>query len=492
MVCASASAVESTWVAEEIDHFLAKPDRSPDHVLICRVGHAAENKALVDAWIAQLETRLQRRPGDHLVPDLREGVAPDPLPPMLSLLAPMLGMANKKALLDHRSRFIAKAVRGSIAALTLLLMAAAGAWWWLQTPPGAMWNHQRILIGKAPGLKFDYPHLVGPAVLALARAGHPDDASDLARLVKGTHFHSSMSLVIAAAQPHPRADLVKPLMEVQPANLGAGYPLAALLGYQVMRGDAYWQRARTAYGTKVDSDDWVEDLATARLWPEAQSAWATWGTATTTAPHDTYPLLVRLHLHAGQPLPTDPALSAAWLAHLRTERSTYEAQQLFTQVALRGRLRDPALHPVLTQVLTIASDLLAEGIDPSRMGQPLLGLAAHAGLQEQARPLLTATAFVTQLPLENDAAEPLAWRALAEHSLGNQNEAQRLFANAIQAANAPIEATRTWGEHFAIARALVLANEWKQATQLPPMIGTEMTQRELELQLIIWWQERRG
>lgn len=488
VVCASESATQSRWVADEVDHFLAKAGRSPEDVLICRVGHAGENQAVVDAWIRQLEARLGRTPGDHLVPDLREGIVPDPLSAALSLLAPMVGMPDKHALLDHRSRFIARVVRGSVAAAMLLLAAAASAWWWLQTPPGAMWNHQRALVAKAPGLKFDYPAIVGPAVFALARTGHPDDARDLARLVKGRAFHDSMTLVIAAAQPSPQRAAVESLMNAKPEDLGAGYPLAALLGFRVLRGEDCWQRARQAYRSQVDSENWVEDLATAGLWPEAQAAWTAWRTTSKTVVEDAYPLFVRMHLLGDQPLSADPsASSVAWLAHLRSKRSVYEAQMLFTEAALQGRLNDSVFRPVLAEVLTITGNVLSEGYDPGRMGQPAIALALLAGLQDEARPLFQATAPVALQPLENDAAEPLAWRALAEHLQGNEEEATRLFANAIQAANAPIEATRTWKEHFAVASALVLAGKWKQATQLPAMIGTEMTRRELELQLIVWW-----
>jgi hypothetical protein len=492
ILCVSGSVPCSRWVRKEVRHFLEKDGRSPDRVLICRIGRSAEEdpkgNAKASKWIAELEKTLAREPGDHLIPDLR-GTPGDTADSALSLLAPILGMADKDSLLDRRARFIARASRASVGLVVALLLAWVGIHSWLRTPEGAMWNHRRTLVAKAPGLKFDHADRVGPAVLALARADNPKAAKGLAAMVKGRPFHATMMLAVEAGVPSPNPDRVNEMVEESGNDVGAGFPLAGLLAARVVGSEEAKARAWAALEGRGGERNWMQSLAASGWWEESLQAWEDWKVARPDDVSEHYPMWLELHLLAGMPIDQGQSETnqSAWLEILRSEGSLFRIEGVLTNAALRGRLGEAAWEPLLVHLVAHASGKLDSGIDPGGGAQTIAAMAALAGRREEAQRLLGQTAYLESAPLDNWHAEPLAFRALAEWAVGNKSKADSLFESAIEAANAHIEASRTWGEHFAVARALVLAGKWREAAKLPPMLGAEMSRRTLELDLIEWW-----
>ncbi|TLD71704.1 TIR domain-containing protein [Phragmitibacter flavus] len=493
VICVSGSVPGSRWVTDEIEHFLGKENRPPERVLICRVGGRAdkdpEGDERASGWIAALEKRLDRKPLEHLTPDLREESVEDATASALSLLAPMVGMADKDALLDRRARFLARSWRIASWLVVVLFASGAGVWWWLRTPDGAMWRHQRALITKAPGLKFDHTEWVGPAVLALARADEPKSARGLAAMVKGRFFYATMMLAIEAGVSVPDQEKVRMLVKEAGSDLGAGFPRAGLLGARVAGGEEERQQAWSAMQGKIGEEAWMRALAASGWWSEAMEAWERWRRSHPQDASEHFPLWLELHLLAEKPLDAsvERGLRQEWLQRLEEDRSLYHIQIVLVDAALRRRVREPVWRELLAAVAAHAERKLSAGIDPGTAAQPLAAIVALAGLHDKASNLLRRTAYLEEAPLDNSHAEPLAFRALAEFAIGNESTAEPLFVSALAAANAPIESSRTWHEHFAVAQALVLAGQWRRATELPDMIGNEMTRRTLELELIVWW-----
>ncbi len=498
VVCVSGSVPASHWVGAEIDHFLSLEGRDPERVLICRVGSSAgkdpEGDARASAWIANLETRLGRKQGDHLVPDLRSDSLEENTSSALSLLAPMVGMADKDALLDRRARFLARAWRISAAVAFALLLAGLAAAWWVRTSDGAMWLHQRTLIAKAPGLKFDYAEWVGPAVLALAQAGEPDQARGLASMVKGKYFHATMTLAIEAGVPAPDLAKVRLLLAEAGRELGSGFPCAGLLGARIAGGEAARLQAWDALRNRTGEEPWMRALAASGWWDEALDAWQKWKQSRPTEVEEHLSLWLELHLLADRrpDVDSERTLRQEWQSRVNESRSLYHIQNVLIEAGLRGKLNDPVWKDVTATVAREALAILSEGTTPGTAAQPVAALAAMAGLHEEAGEILRMTAYLKDAPLENDRAAPLAFRALAEHVLGNEKDSADLFSDSVIAANAPIEATRTWREHTMVAKAMAMAGRWRQATELPAMVGAEMSRHILELELITWWHLRKA
>lgn len=486
VVCASSDAVKSRWVSREIRCFL-EAHKDPDRVLICRTGKATEDDARVRRWIRRLDRVLKRQPSDWLIPDVRDGTGMDAVENALALLARILGLQGKDELLDRRSRFLARLRRGILAAVAGVALACAGASWWLRTPDGAIWNLERRLKAQADPLKFDYPAIVGPAVLALAKLGQREDAEEVARIVKGKYFHASMNLAIASGVPVPDPGEVRTLVAAAGGDVADGFPLAALLAYRVTRDPALLEVRRRF----PDPADWVEALGQAGLKDEALSAFGAWKDQPDTKPEDSFPAGARLHMELGLAVPDDAVAMSAWFESMKAGKTIYPAQELLLEAAVRGRLDDPVIREVLRLGIGLARAILDDGYDPDRLAQPLAAMAGLSGMQVESAELLDRTRSATDSIRGNDAAEPLAFRALAEQARDRKSEANLLFERAVTAANEPIEATRTWGEHTRLAMALVLAERWHQALTLPPMLGSEMAQRQLEFQFLVWWQQLR-
>ena len=112
-------------------------------------------------------------------------------------------------------------------------------------------------------------------------------------------------------------------------------------------------------------------------------------------------------------MPEDAAAMNAWLESMAAGKTVYPAQEILLEAALRRRLGDPVIREVLRLGIGSAMAILKDGHDPGRLAQPLAAIAALSGMEVEAVELLDRTRPATNAITGNDAAEPLAFRALA-------------------------------------------------------------------------------
>lgn len=453
IVCWSRAAVESRWIAAlEIQEFLKTHE--PSAVLICSVGDEKDDPPL-PAPLQEIEERL----ADPLYkPDLRghpetkrgkerrraEETA-------LSLLAPLVGLRSKDEILDRRKR----RQRIAIAATVALLLAIAGAWrawkWWLSTPDGLHYLTVQRVLDAAERDTIDDPKIVSTAE-ALAVSDGRAEVEAFAGFVRDEDFRA---LVLAAGYASLRppdcaaANRALAGVETDTARL---WPRAFLVTQRHCGGNVIANARPPAPDAK-----WALALAAAGLPPEPPAA-------PLTAEEK-----VRIAVLRGTAVESNDLHT--WLADSDAYDVYYGATWLLADADRKGRLRDAGLTPLFDLAAQAAATV--DGPNDWVLSQAVAAALAGAGRREEAAALLRNADTPSTVRRDPNDGRGWAWRALAQHRLGDRAAAEKSFEEAFACGRADIPASRTWDEWRDIALAAALAGDWKRARNAAEEPGDE-------------------
>lgn len=191
IVCCSEAATRSSWVDQEIEEFLRTHE--PSDVLACQVGPVTPT-----VWIPERLLNLEREIGDEIFkPDLRG--APQLLAGRearearlraLSLLAPLVGLADKDSLLDERK----KIVRVAAVLLFATLVAVAAFVGWVRSDAYQIRTVLREApVGQVSGAERGDTAPLMTWMEALLATGHLEEAQESAR-VAASPAHRTVAL----------------------------------------------------------------------------------------------------------------------------------------------------------------------------------------------------------------------------------------------------------------------------------------------------------
>jgi hypothetical protein len=150
-----------------------------------------------------------------------------------------------------------------------------------------------------------------------------------------------------------------------------------------------------------------------------------------------------------------------------------------------GRLRDPSIAPLLDFAHQVSMN--DEGVNVWNHSQRVAASLAGAGRVTEAKTLLERRPGRVETTCDPGDASGWAWRALAQHRLGDRAAAEASFTEAFACARTQIPASRTWGEWRDITRTLALTGYWKRARVAADAAGQEIVRIQHNFRLLKDW-----
>ena len=456
IVCCSWAARDSRWVDQEVDEFLRSHRDGARRVLCCSTGPKGDELVL-PASIARLQEAGE---GPLFLPDLRGepwaargDQARDARREALSLLAPLVGLPSKDALLDSVRR--ATILLTILAALTTVVGASAiGArLWWLGTPPGIAHTN----IAKLVALARTVATTEDPEFLAAAEAlGHLDERwaiEPLSNVFAVAQLKDASRAAGYASLPTPDCDAVNKSLEGMDPTSPRIWPGPFLLSQRSCGGD--WV-SRTA----PEGDDpggraqWAEALGRSGFASEARAAMKRSG----------FPRAKRASVETAIAIANvegDEAIGAPAIGLEDAGGSLYDLLGLLRELDRHGRLSSRIAGELLDAGLEGAN-----GLDDGHWGkfQELAARLAGAGRRDAARQLMSRGGNESPGRTGNPVwSNGWAYRGLALQRLGGEGTSGCL-AEALSCARVNIPASRTWQEWEVISEVYAMMGDWRNAS----------------------------
>jgi hypothetical protein len=474
--CSETTSARPHWINLEIDAFAHS--RIPDSghgskkILACRVGATASTLPPALRWV-------QREREDELfLPDLtgdpgtwtrqRRNAA---RLEALSLLAPILGLPDREALLARRTKTL---IAG--AAVACLALVLSGLWqWWLNTPEGSFYRARQALLARAGRAEVADT----PIVIAAAAFGRMDDPRAVESLGQFVSDETRRATVIAAGLASlPLPDCARVDRELQRMDSPAirAWPEAPLLA--VARCDRPWPEALAEV---APSDTFVRQLAWSGLHERALAM-------TNSVPAAERLEAVTALVTFGVPTSADPQLSA-WGAGRDSHDVLAGVTGLLTDMdVISNGLKSKLAAELLRLGLLAAAETPVKFANTWELHQQLAAQLAGAGQRDEALGLLTRSAEPPGPCPMRVGADGYAWRALALERL--RIDAEKAMDTAVRCAQAPIPAVRTWSEWRTIATVEALAGNWRRAFDAAEQPADERARILFGAYLIDVWQRR--
>jgi len=489
VVCCSRAALESKWVAKEVEAFLET--HGPEAVLPCLVGDREETLHIPGA-VRGVEAAIG---GELFKPDLRGrpqeargNKAIQVRDEALGMLAPIVGLSDKSSILAsvtrRRQRLLALA--GGIAVVAAAVVAGRQAW--LGTSAGFEYRLVQRLLDGAEGVMEDDPDRSSTA-RALARLGREEDLRDFAEFVEYQPFRALVLADGLAALPTPACEEANSVLEAVSFSETAAWP-------------EIYVRVQAACG-----GSWIPDELSE---PEDESGLADralrfaqgglWARAEPLLAHPDFPAEGRLEaqvagaLARGRPLTLDAYTLASWTFPRDPGSVIYDGLELLKALDAENRANDSGMVSLLDAVANAYLKLETDEARSWNDGQLLAALLAGQGDQIRAASLLELEPpgwadWGETGPETGDPGQAAgwAWRGLAYQRLGLPDEALEAFRKAEWHGLAQIPATRTWFEWEDVIQAYAAAGLWElglEAAQKPGGVGLRFS---LVCELLAHW-----
>ena len=480
VVCCSEAAARSPWVNLEIDEFAHA--RAPGHgtrdILACQTGNPQSPIVLPPALVW-----VQRELDDELyLPDLRgkrrgsEAAA---------ILAPIVGLKSREDVFAVvRKRRLTLIVSFTLV-FTLGLSGLLSWNRWLSGPAGSFYATTNAVLDLTPNREIVDLRVLW-AVRALARQDQRSKIDRLAQFIPEREYHSIVVASGLASLPNPDCQGAAAQLRPLDAAAAKAWPAGNLLVYKACGGD--WLARIEESDRKADSlPAWFDRLAETGNLQKAESL----------VDLPTYPKSAVLEARAKLAMAsrTDTIYSQANLLNWANGGDAldilYRALQLLRGFDLNRRLSDPLAQQLLQICNQATSHLRIEQYSNWNLFGQLAAYLAGASNASSAVKLLG-------LPPPADSlgnpgwAPGWAWRGLAYHRLGREQEAGESFERVQRCLRTVVPASRSYDENSECAAACVLADRWTDAFRTTGLVGNDQMQILQRCQLIALWVDRGG
>lgn len=491
VVCCSEHAKASEWVDLEVNYFLEF--HSPSYVLACSVGDIQEQRPVPNS-ILELEKNMKDvllKPDLRTYPNKKDKQRKDfRRSEALTLLASILELSDKNAILDKRKKRRVLAV-AAVSILILVLLTALFTYkWWLNSPNGYKFLALQSVLNTALTNRVDHPKYMATA--ATIAKHHGQQNLEKFAQIYDSYLREPVLLAGYASLREPNCSAIEQILtSAQDSFYIQNWPEGLLEAIRVCNQIGWSPFLEKKEKSEIDQlPDWAKMLTQAGLLNEALAVIE----RDSFPREELVPVLVQLHLKSPGVLTPSDLDFENWLANKSIHDQLIDLLKQLEILEKHQKLdSDFGLYMCNKGYELVIN--LKEDIELINYWNIAQQLAAHMGKLNEGKKALELLSLGENHPAHTSPdpywAPGWAWRAVALYRMDEIDLSRAAMQLAHDHANEQIPASRTYGEWTDILFCHVLLNDWRGAFKATDVPQNELVCFDLKCEALELWYLRK-